>query len=125
MRDYVNLVSPWVNEWRESDFRDPKVQAYRTSPSHVIFNIPTRPLPGLLERFLLGQNRAAALDQLIAWVSRFNDANARFAGAGPLDRLDACIVLHAGVIGAWGTLGLFDVWCHTAETVGLGPRVGA
>jgi len=111
MRAYVELVKPWAgNEWDEADFKSAKTKAYRMDPSHTIFPIPERPLPGIWERIFLGEKRADALAQLIAWVKRFNDTNQKLNATGPLDRYAMVILLHAGVIGKWGSGGLFDVF---------------
>ena len=100
MQAYVDLIAPWFsNQWVRADFESPEVIEARMDPSHTIFPMPLRPLPGWFERFLLGPKRAEKLDILISWVERFNSTNLKLEATGPLDRMEICILLHAGVIG--------------------------
>ena len=116
MREYLTLIGPWMaGEWDENSFASPAAKKYRNDPSHMIFTIPTRPLPGLIESFLLGFEHRTALVDVIAWVEKFNAAAERFNRTNG-DRLPSCMVAH-GVIGKTGSGTLKDVWRQAVSLV--------
>lgn len=111
MKQYLDLIRPWcVGEWSRADFASEKAIAYRLDPSHVIFPIPTRSLPGMFEQFFLGAKRTAALMLLISWVNRFNATLTRVNIAPIEEKMELTIMLHEGIIGRTGSGTLHDVF---------------
>lgn len=73
MKDYLEQIRPWAEPTRYThQFEGKENIAKWTDPSFVIFPIPTRPMPGFIEKWLLGKEHTKRLCTVIILAQRFN-----------------------------------------------------